>query len=196
MEKQRRKAELRSEIAALRQSLTAETIQRLSGQATSHLLSVPELVDSSRRTVALYLSLPGELETDAFWAEMAGRGHRCVFPKVRKGSKVLSFHELLEGGPVVSGPLGVREPASSDPVPLEEIDVFIVPGAAFDVSGGRLGRGGGYYDATLVAAPRALRVGFGFDEQVVPAIPMLPHDAPLDWIVTPSRKLRCEPGRD
>jgi 5-formyltetrahydrofolate cyclo-ligase len=76
-------------------------------------------------------------------------------------------------------------------VALEELDAVMMPGVAFSVDGLRLGRGGGYYDATLKRVPlRALRIGLGFDVQVVPSLPREPHDVPLDLLVTEARALR------
>jgi 5-formyltetrahydrofolate cyclo-ligase len=68
-------------------------------------------------------------------------------------------------------------------MPPEELDWILVPGLAFDTSGGRLGFGRGYYDALLERAPRALRVGAGFAWQVVAQVPLAPHDQKLDFIL-------------
>jgi 5-formyltetrahydrofolate cyclo-ligase len=64
-----------------------------------------------------------------------------------------------------------------------------MPGVAFSEDGLRLGRGGGYYDATLGALPAAARIGLAFDVQLVPALPREPHDARMDAIVTDARVL-------
>ncbi len=74
-------------------------------------------------------------------------------------------------------------PAASAPV------LALVPGRAFDRRGTRLGRGGGTFDRILakLACPRA---GVGYDEQVVESLPVEPHDAPLDLLVTPGGVIR------
>ena len=74
-------------------------------------------------------------------------------------------------------------------VELEDVDAFIMPGVGFSEDGLRLGRGGGYYDVTLKQAPRAVRVGVGFDLQLRPTLPRDPHDVPLDAVVTEARSL-------
>jgi 5-formyltetrahydrofolate cyclo-ligase len=190
-----RKAELRAAIDRLRRGIPAEEIEARSRAAAEVFLALPPVAASRFATVALYLPLPGELGTEAVWEALVDRGVRCVFPRVEKGSRVLRFFPLRPGEPVERGPLGVRQPPARDEVRLEAIEAFLVPGQAFDAQGGRLGRGGGYYDSTLASAPWAERIGFGFDEQLLPSVPMLPHDVPLDWVVTPERGLRCEPGR-
>jgi 5-formyltetrahydrofolate cyclo-ligase len=80
-------------------------------------------------------------------------------------------------------------------VDLSDIDLFVIPGLAFDASGGRLGRGRGYYDATLLAAgPRAARVGLAFDFQVVTAVPAFEHDARVAALATEERWLEVTPS--
>ncbi|MCU0881313.1 MAG: hypothetical protein MUF14_01445 [Hyphomonadaceae bacterium] len=109
------------------------------------------------------------------------------------GSEVplASLEEALEhaGGrvllPEVVGPSGtVLQFGDPNQVP----DIVLVPLIAFDLSGGRLGQGGGYYDATLAGwheqGHRPATVGIAFACQAVPAVPRAPHDQLLDWIVT------------
>lgn len=92
---------------------------------------------------------------------------------------------------------GVPEPAASCPeVKVGEIGVMLVPGVAFDASGKRLGRGGGFYDRLIGHADRrALLVGVALDEQVAGEIPVGPLDARVDAVVTPSRVFEV-PARD
>lgn len=190
------KGALRAAIDRLRAGLDPEEIARRSRAICTHLLESPPLAALPRdATVALFLSLPGEVDTDPIWEALSARGHRCVFPRVVRGEPRLRFSPLALGEEVERGPLGVRQPPAREEAPLEAIDLFLVPGQAFDRLGGRLGRGRGYYDATLAAAPRAERIGLGFREQLLPLVPMLDHDLPMDWIVTDERVLRCDPGR-
>jgi 5-formyltetrahydrofolate cyclo-ligase len=94
-------------------------------------------------------------------------------------------------GEMVPGPIGAPEPPTwARSVPAESIDLFLVPGLAFDAAGGRLGRGGGHYDATLAAMPlRAPRIGLAFEAQIVPEVPREAHDVALDAVVTEDRVL-------
>jgi 5-formyltetrahydrofolate cyclo-ligase len=71
-----------------------------------------------------------------------------------------------------------------------DLDLVVVPGVAFDEGGRRLGRGRGFYDATLAALrPTTATVGLAFDAQVVPSVPSGPHDARLHAVVTERRWL-------
>ncbi len=95
-----------------------------------------------------------------------------------------------EPGALVRGPLGADEPPSGAPeADPADIECVVMPGVAFSLDGLRLGRGGGYYDATLKTMPRAARVGLAYDVQIVETLPREPHDAPLDAVVTDARVL-------
>lgn len=68
----------------------------------------------------------------------------------------------------------------------------LIPGVAFDARGGRLGRGGGWYDRMLVRYPRAVRVGCGYDVQVVERVPRDPWDVAMDHVVTDARSIAVD----
>ena len=70
-------------------------------------------------------------------------------------------------------------------VSVGEIDLLLIPGLAFDVRGGRLGRGGGYYDRLLAtrAGGGAVAIGVCFEFQRVNRLPLAPHDALVDGII-------------
>jgi 5-formyltetrahydrofolate cyclo-ligase len=74
----------------------------------------------------------------------------------------------------------------------EDIDLVIVPGAAFTPAGARLGLGGGYYDRYLPKLTRARRVALIFDGQVVDQVPVEEHDQFVDELVTEQRSIVCQ----
>jgi 5-formyltetrahydrofolate cyclo-ligase len=85
------------------------------------------------------------------------------------------------------GRYGIREPKSGcDPVLLKLLDLILVPGVAFDLHGGRLGRGKGFYDRLLTAV-RGETCGVAFDKQVIRKVPVEPHDSDVNCILTPTR---------
>jgi 5-formyltetrahydrofolate cyclo-ligase len=87
---------------------------------------------------------------------------------------------------LIAGRFGLREPAlTAPPIDLGAIAAFVVPGLAFDRSGGRIGWGHGYYDATLAAAePTALRIGLAFELQLIDRVPRDAHDVALHAVIT------------
>ena len=80
-------------------------------------------------------------------------------------------------------------------IPPASLDVIVVPGVAFDRSGARLGRGGGYYDGFLAGLPgsRPVRVALAFDAQIVEGVPMEAHDQRVHVIVTPTEVIAGAP---
>ncbi|HLP77584.1 MAG TPA: 5-formyltetrahydrofolate cyclo-ligase, partial [Candidatus Paceibacterota bacterium] len=80
------------------------------------------------------------------------------------------------------------------PVSLNQLDLVLVPGVAFDACGRRLGRGKGFYDR-LLADTRGIKCGVAFDEQIVTGIPVEPHDVLVDCILTPTRWIDCDSRR-
>ena len=80
---------------------------------------------------------------------------------------------------------GLREPIVGEPVPLEFIDLIIVPGLGFGLAGQRLGRGAGYYDRFLSRSGfHGITCGLAFEAQILENLPMLPHDMHLDMLIT------------
>jgi 5-formyltetrahydrofolate cyclo-ligase len=89
------------------------------------------------------------------------------------------------------GRFGVPEPPAGCPVILlNQLDLVLVPGVAFDLLGGRLGRGKGFYDR-LLAQVRGHKCGVAFDLQIVSSVPVEPHDIRVDSILTPMRWQPC-----
>jgi 5-formyltetrahydrofolate cyclo-ligase len=79
----------------------------------------------------------------------------------------------------------VREPASGNPIPIDLIDLVIVPGLGFTETGYRIGRGMGFYDRFLAQAEfMGVSCGLAFEEQIVGALPVLDHDVPLSMLAT------------
>lgn len=100
--------------------------------------------------------------------------------------------EVLGSNELVQGAFGVLEPAPSCAViPLNQLDLALVPGIAFDFAGRRLGRGKGFYDR-LLAEVHGHKCGICFDQQMVPDVPVEPHDIRLDSILTPTRWHPCQ----
>jgi 5-formyltetrahydrofolate cyclo-ligase len=76
-------------------------------------------------------------------------------------------------------------------IAIDDIDLAIVPGAAFDYSGNRLGYGAGYYDSLLAERKRKMLViALAYEEQIVDSIPPEEHDVQVDMIVTDKRVIR------
>ena len=84
--------------------------------------------------------------------------------------------------PFIKNALNILEP--ENPIKINEVDVFLVPGVAFTVSGKRLGRGGGYYDKLLSKYPDTLKIGITFNERIMQDLPTESHDISMDYVFT------------
>jgi 5-formyltetrahydrofolate cyclo-ligase len=116
---------------------------------------------------------------------------KCIaFPAVV--GHTLSFHEVPALSVLREGAFGILEPCPTcRSFSTEEIDVFLLPGVAFDLSGYRVGYGKGYYDKTLHRLENLGRlVGLCYDFQLVTEIVGEPHDVRMDVIITEKRIVR------
>lgn len=188
------KAALRREAESRRRTLSPEVVKAWGGEVQAHLAAL-RLFGAGTR-VAVYDAQPFEVPLADFIARLVTLGAVPLFPRVVKGSRELCFHEV-RGEAWVPGPLGLRQPSPDAPRrELAEIDVFIVPGAAFTRDGRRLGRGGGYYDATLARRRADARtIGVVFELNVVSALPTEPHDVRVDFLATERGVLDTTPRR-
>lgn len=181
------KRALRAELLARRRALPAEDRRERSRAIAARLEALEPF--RAARTVALYAPLGAEVDATLALPAPLARGATVLFPRAAPGSLRLAFARCAPVD-LVRGPFGALEPPVSAPdASPDEIDCVLMPGVAFSEDGLRLGRGGGHYDATLAAMPRAFRVGLAFDVQIVPSLPREPHDAALDAVVTETRTL-------
>lgn len=121
--------------------------------------------------------------------DAAGAGY-TIWPRLGAPGELLSFHRAAPAD-LVPGVWGIREPCADAPRAVP--DAVIVPLVAADTRGNRLGYGKGHYDRTL-AHLKALRIGVAWDCQIVDHVPAEPWDERLDWLVTPTRTIRCDPA--
>ncbi len=178
------KAALREKLTAKRRAMTPEVIDAQGLKVQSRFLATPYY--SKARILALYAPIRGEVPTrDILNAALADEKTVC-YPLSHVRGRILAFRTITAEAELEPGRLGVPEPTSSaDLILVDQIDVFVVPGLGFSRDGKRLGRGGGYYDATLrTAADRSRRVGLAFYEQVIEDLPVTSDDVPMDLVVT------------
>jgi len=171
-----------------RSSLPGPLRGMLSGLAVEHLLCMGAYQSAS--TIAAFASFGDELQTTSLLRAALAAGKRLVLPAVVAGSTDLSLRAVPELGDLVPGTWGIPEPSANCPeVALACIDLIVVPGVAFDLSGRRVGYGGGYYDRIIRAARRLggrtpALCALAFEAQIFPCVPAGSGDEPLEWLVT------------
>ena len=119
---------------------------------------------------------------------LASQGVRLALPSVNARGKALIFRAWRPGDRLMMGMLGIPEPstAAAEVVP----DIMLVPLAAFDSVGHRIGYGAGHYDHTFAHLRKSKAVtgiGLAFAVQEIESIPALSHDVPLDYVLTEKR---------
>jgi 5-formyltetrahydrofolate cyclo-ligase len=188
-----RKSELRRAAIARRDALSVQEIRRRSAAASSHLFGLPEV--ESARTVMFFVTFGSEIDTVPMIEQALARGKRVVAPRAEPEERELRPCEVRDPTrDLAPGAHDIREPvAGCREVALEEIDVVIVPAAAWAEDGFRVGYGGGYYDRFLARVPRTVRVGLGLEVQVVPEVPRSNHDLPVQMLVTEAGVRRFDP---
>ena len=138
------------------------------------------------RSVGFYWPLAGEFDARAaisLWLA-AGTQREASLPIVKERGVPLEFHAWTPATPMKIGHHKIAEPTSGQVVIPE---LLLVPCVGFDADGYRLGYGGGYYDRTLAAWPRATKpftVGLAYEACRTQALQREAHDIPLDLIVT------------
>jgi 5-formyltetrahydrofolate cyclo-ligase len=169
---------VRKEIHQLKQSLPDETAAYLSRKICCRLVRTEAF--QKARCVALYHSIKGEVQTVALIEEWYGK-KKIVLPAVSGES--MNFYPYTGKEHIIPGALNIPEPDSQEMIPAEDIDLFIVPGIAFDRECNRMGRGKGYYDGFL-ARTAAPAVGLCFGFQLKEHIPVEEHDRKMTMVIT------------
>jgi 5-formyltetrahydrofolate cyclo-ligase len=176
------KVELRREALARRDALPAA--DRAQAAETIAARAFPIAV-ASGAIVAGFMPMKSEINPLPLMRKLAAAGARLALPVVAGRGRPLIMRAWAFGEPLAAGVWGIREPEPAAPALAP--DIVIVPILAFDRAGQRIGYGAGYYDLTL-AALRArqavVAIGVAFAAQEIAAVPVTPHDAPLDLVLT------------
>jgi len=170
-------------VLSARDSLTPRDRTAKSREISGRLFSLPDFI--SARTVLFFASFRSEVETEPMIRASLQAGKRVLLPKVKGGEL-----ELFEIGDfdrdIAPGAWGIPEPSSGRPAALSEIHLILVPGAAFDEGGNRIGYGAGFYDK-LLRTYKGMTMALAFELQIVPHVPTDAHDVPVQKILTEKR---------
>ncbi|MCY0876289.1 MAG: 5-formyltetrahydrofolate cyclo-ligase [Firmicutes bacterium] len=183
------KAQLRADMKALRAVVGAQQRMQWDRELGVRLEALSAV--SRAACVFAYLAQPEEVQTDDWIARALLRGTIVCAPVLGPARGEMHPHQLLSLSAVRKGTYGLRQPLGPA-VPVQQIDAILVPGVAFTKRGQRLGMGGGYYDRFLAECRAdAVRIALAYDLQIVEDVPATSLDQGVDWIVTPTRLLKC-----
>jgi 5-formyltetrahydrofolate cyclo-ligase len=179
------KRALRAELRERRRIRTSARTAQDSAALTANLQKVT--TDAGARSLTAYLSLPEEPDTRAFLRWTAEQGLRVLLPVARDDG--LLDWAPYDGEDEDADILGMPTPTSEllGPIAINDVDLILVPAAAVDRTGMRMGWGRGYYDKTLGSVEGCPPVyAVIFDDELVDAVPRERHDMPVNGVVTPS----------
>lgn len=190
-----RKRVLRARLRAARATMDPMARAGASASVSSALAGLPEL--GPRVLVVAYAATPAEVDIDPWVRERLMARSPVALPWVDGERLRLVRVDDLERD-LAPGWRGLREPRPErrDPqVDPDEIGAAVVPGVAFDAMGRRLGQGGGHIDRLLAGlSPGTAVIGVAFASQLVEEVPVEPHDASVDVVVTEHRIYRVHPS--
>lgn len=195
------KAELRRAVIARRDALDLDLRAAKSADICARLVELlGRLDDAAPHTVAVYAAMGSEVDPAAFAAAAAKRGCRVVYPCMLAAAEAAACGQHICMRTVAAGDVDTtpfiahptRAFAAEDIdsgrfpiVPAEALDMIVVPLVAFDLTGARLGYGGGCYDRYLpTLRPDCQVIGIAFDEQCIDHVPTNAHDLPLPNIIS------------
>lgn len=180
------KRALRAELRERRRNLTSTERDLAAGGFTRHLIDLT--TDLSARSVSCYLSAQNEPNTRPYLTWARENGIRVLLPISREDG--LLDWTVGDGETETESILGLPEAVGEllGPIAINDVDLILVPAAAVDATGMRMGWGRGYFDKTLGSMEKCPPVyAVVFDSEVVDEVPRERHDQSVDGAVTPTR---------
>lgn len=160
----------------LKKELRKFAFKNLNTSFTPSQESLNDFIDAiSNKSVCTYLPLKNEININSF---LRFSSDVSVLADVYDEVIITRLSEPFE-----LNKFGVKQPFNIDEV--NNVDIFLVPGLAFDLSGNRLGRGAGYYDKLLLNHPKSLKIGIANKSRIIDSVPTEDHDVAMDSLFTP-----------
>lgn len=189
------KRALRAELRERRQ-LLSDTQRETAATAIGARLDA--LVDElGARSVSCFLSTTTEPGTRDFVTRAVRRGIRVLLP-VTRADGLLDWAVATDDDEVAEGLFGLPEPTGEvlGPIAVNDVDLMIIPAAAVDRSGMRMGWGRGYFDKTIGSMQKCPPVyAVIYDSEILDELPREVHDQPVNGVITPSQTLTLSPQR-
>ncbi len=176
---QREKEDLRMRLLRVRREIPPPDRATKSLSIQTNIL----LLCQNYRPGLIHIFLPfgDEPEIRPLMGPLRERGFKLVVPVISVEGLLLAALEPQTD--LYPGPFGILEPRHFNPLPVEDVGLYLLPGVAFDRNGGRLGYGKGFYDR-LLSRCTAPRFGVSFAEQIVDSVPLTERDILVDGVIT------------
>lgn len=182
------KKDLRKKILQKRDALSQQEWESKSAQILANLFSLEEL--EKAKNVFIFINFRSEVNTKPIIDLLISKGKRVIVPYTDLANRRLRLFYLNSLDELKEGTYGILEPdpSTAEEATTKDVDIAIVPGSVFDLRGGRIGYGGGFYDRLLPhLRPEVKTVAIAFELQLVDEVPMGYYDRYIDIIVTEDR---------
>jgi 5-formyltetrahydrofolate cyclo-ligase len=183
------KSALRNAVLAKRDALTPEMRKQAAETIAARALPV---LPAPHAIVSGFMPIRSEINPLPLLRRYADAGAQLALPAIVGRGSPLALRAWSVGERLVAGQWNIREPDASAPEVAP--DIMLVPLAAFDRRGFRLGYGAGYFDMTinsLRARKPVTAIGIAYAQQEVETVPVEPHDARLDLVLTEREVIDC-----
>jgi 5-formyltetrahydrofolate cyclo-ligase len=184
-----KKQEIRNEMTRLIAERPPGTLAAKTKAVEDRLFEFANYLEA--RIALLYMPIPPEVDTREIIKRSYMYNKIIILPAFDAEAFRMTLMKVDDPDKdLVQGPRGNLEPNPKrcKTVPLDCLDIAIIPGLAMDEKGGRIGSGKGYYDRLIPDLPITTRkVGLIFEDQIIPVVPMESHDKHVDIVVTEKR---------
>ncbi len=185
---------LRKEILRKRNLISPEVRAQKSLAIMERLYKLQEF--RSARLLHIFVSFGSEVSTELVIKRSLEIGKRVVVPITDNKSRRLTLSEIEDYDlDLRPGHWGILEPRNEAvrAVDLDQLDLILIPGVAFDKAGHRLGHGAGYYDKLLAGCKeRPLAMALAYELQVIDSVPVMEYDVKIDGIITEERLIKAQ----
>ena len=186
------KRALRADLRERRQSVSAHGLEAAEAGVKEQLDALVDRLGA--RSISCFLSTPTEPGTHAFVLGAVERGIRVLLP-ITRDDGLLDWTEATPDAQIAEGLFGLPEPVGDvlGPIAVDDVDLLVIPAAAVDQHGMRLGWGRGYFDKTIGSMEKCPPVyAVIFDSEFVDDVPRDVHDQPVSGVVTPTRTVAID----
>ena len=183
MNKTLTKRQLRNILLTRLKKQTQQQREEKSSLIEKRLLKLEEFIKAKR--IMFYLAFDGEVKTKNMINKARELGKEIYAPQCVTKEKTLKPYALKKDSALKRGPYQIWESQTENELPIEELDLVVVPALAFDKDGNRLGRGKGYYDRFLRKISKHTHsIGLAFDFQILPTLPIEQNDVPVSKVLS------------
>lgn len=182
------KKTLRKEILKKRENIDIDNKEKMDKEIIRRFCESKYYKDAKH--IFIYISYGTEINTRGIIKKALNENKKIYVPRTELDTRIMDAVEITSMDNLIKSSYGILEPSKGDvEINPNELELIVVPGIAFDRSGGRMGYGAGFYDRYFKKiheenVGRITKVALAYDFQVIDKVPMNKQDVPVDYIIT------------